>query len=36
MDRQEREWEDVDWIRLAEYMDQQLAIVNTITGHRVP
>jgi hypothetical protein len=36
MDLRERQWEDMDWIDLAQERDQWKALVNTVTKLRVP
>jgi len=36
MDLRKTGWEGVDWIHLAQYMDQWRALVNTITNIPVP
>jgi hypothetical protein len=35
-DLREMGWEGVDWIHLAQYRDQWLALVNTVKNLRVP
>jgi len=36
MDLRETGWEGVDWMHLAQDMDQWLAVVNTVMKIRVP
>jgi hypothetical protein len=36
MDLRETGWEGVDWIHLAQDMDQWRAVVNTVMNSRVP
>jgi hypothetical protein len=36
IDLREIEWDGIDWIDLAQDMDQWRALVNTVTNLRVP
>jgi hypothetical protein len=36
IDLREREWDDMDWIKLAQDRNQWRALVNTVTNLRVP
>jgi hypothetical protein len=36
IDLREREWDDMDWIDLAQYRHQWRALENTIMNYRVP
>jgi hypothetical protein len=36
MDLRETGWEVVDWLHLAQYRDQWMAVMNTVINFRVP
>jgi hypothetical protein len=36
MDFREMDWDDIDWINLAQDRDQGRALADTVMNHRVP